>query len=66
MNIFHKVKQKPLGGVALVCKYCHKQFTDFPLPEKHIKVIGGAVNCETTVEACTLCGQHLTEPNTDC
>lgn len=30
------------------------------------KQLESAVNCETTVTACALCGKHLTKPKTDC
>jgi len=41
-------------------KKCSHQF-----PSK-IKVIESSVNCETTVEVCPLCGEHLSQPKTEC
>lgn len=37
-----------------------------PKEAQRIKVIETIVNCETTVIVCSLCGEHLTEPETEC
>lgn len=37
-----------------------------PLFSRYTHVVETAVNCETTVQKCALCGKTLTEPKTDC
>ena len=37
-----------------------------PEESQHTKVLSAPLNCETTVTACSDCGEHLTEQKTDC
>jgi len=47
----------------------HISFKDFckhPASARKTIVLGSAVTCETTVTKCAFCGEHLTQPQTDC
>lgn len=60
----YKPKKKALFSLAphniarLQCRH--------PKELWYIKTISSAVNCETTIVACSFCGKHLTKPKTDC